>query len=154
MTTITISAGGKEGAFRGDPGVYTATLMTHTIEGPFPSKDPKAKPGDTFRLHEWGFVIDGAPEGEEMVWWTSGESTGPKSRTFAIITALFGGNPPPVGFDVDIETHLIGRRAQLNVQRNERGYLDVAGIMPLAKAPGAAPVASAAAKPASDGLPF
>ena len=133
MTTITISAGGKEGAFRGDPGVYTATLLTHDIVGPFKSKDPE-KPDETYRLHEWGFVIDGAPESEEMVWTTSGESTGPKSKTFAIITALFGGNQPPVGTQLDIEQHLIGRQALVDVRRNDRGYLDVAGIMPLPKA--------------------
>lgn len=156
MTTITISAGGKEGAFRGDPGVYTATLLTHAVVGPFPSKDPKT-PGETFKLHEWGFVIDGAPEGEEMVWWTSGESTGPKSRTFAIITALFGGEAPPIGFDVDIEKHLIGRQALLDVRRNDRGYLDATGIMPVPKA--AAKAAARAPQPVAAGtqdagLPF
>lgn len=154
---ITISAGGKSGAFAGEPGVYTATLLTHTVEGPFDAKNPK--PGDppTFRLHEWGFVIDGAPEGAEMIWWTSGESTGPKSRTFAIITALFGGNPPPVGFKLNITEHLIGRSALLDIRRNDRGYLDVTGIMPVPKAAGAARAAAqpvAAGAVADSSLPF
>lgn len=153
MTTITISAGGKQGAFRGDPGVYTATLLTHELVGPFDAKQPKFE-GETYRLHEWGFVIDGAPEGEEMVWWTSGESTGQKSRTFAIITALFGGNQPPVGTQLDIEQHLIGRQALVDVRRNDRGYLDVEGIMPLPKA-AAKSAAGKAAAPVQDGnLPF
>lgn len=152
---ITISAGGKEGAFKGEPGVYTGTLLTHTIEGPFDAKNPKPNEPLTFKLHEWGFVIDGAPEGEEMIWWTSGESTGPRSRTFAIITALFGGNPPPVGFKVDIGTHLIGRQALLDIRRNDRGYLDVSGIMPLPKAaPAAAARAAAPAATQDSNLPF
>ena len=155
MTTITISAGGKQGAFRGEPGVYTATLLTHTLEGPFDAKQPKF-PGEQYNLHEWGFVIDGAPEGEEMVWMTSGESTGPKSKTFAIITALFGGNQPPVGTQLDIEQHLIGRQALVDVRRNDRGYLDVEGIMPLPKAATAKPAAGrATAQPVADAnLPF
>lgn len=149
---ITISAGGKEGAFKGNPGVYTGTLLTHTLSDPLPAKQPKFE-GETYRLHDWGFVIDGAPEGEEMVWMSSGTSTGPKSKTFAIITALFGGTPPPVGFQVNIDEHLIGRQALLDVRRNDRGYLDVEGIMPLPSKPvtgkAAAPVAAAA-----DDLPF
>lgn len=152
---ITISAGGKEGAFNGEPGVYTATLLTHSVEGPFDAKNPKPGESPTYKLHEWGFVIDGAPEGAEMIWWASGESTGPKSRTFGIITALFGGTQPPVGTKLDPKQHLIGRQALLDIRRNDRGYLDVAGIMPLPKA--AAPRAAAAPTPvaaAPDGLPF
>lgn len=154
---LTISAGGKEGAFRGEPGVYTGTLLTHTLSDPLPAKQPKF-PGETYRLHDWGFVIEGAPEGEEMVWMSSGTSTGPKSKTFAVITALFGGNQPPVGTQLDIGQHLIGRQALLDVRRNERGYLDVEGIMPLPKGPAAPKSGARAPQPvaalADANLPF
>jgi hypothetical protein len=131
VTTITISAGGKVGSFRGNPGVYAATLLTHTIEGPFQAKAPKPGESETFMLHEWGFVIDGAPDDASFVWVTSGESTGPKSKTFGIISALLGGQALPPGTDLVVEEHLIGRRALVDVRTNERGYLDVFGVTPL-----------------------
>jgi hypothetical protein len=153
MTTIEITAGGKEGAFRGEEGVYPAVLATHTIEGPFKSKD---KPEETFKLHEWGFAIDddNVAEDERMVWITSGESTGPKSKTFGILSALAGGKPLAVGTKIDIETHLIGRSVLVDVRRNDRGYLDCVGVTPMPKAmqKPAAPKAAPAADP--DELPF
>jgi hypothetical protein len=152
MATITISAGGKQGSYRGEPGVFTGTLVSHTLEGPFDSKTPKF-PGEQFRLHEWGFALDGAPDEESMVWMTSGESTGPKSRTFAIITALAGGKEPTAGMDIDTDK-LIGRQALLDVRRNDRGYLDAVGIMPLPRSGGGKPAAQPVAQANPDDLPF
>lgn len=155
--TIVISAGGKPGSYRGDEGVYSATLVTHEMVGPFDAKNPKPGEALTYKLHEWGFALDGAPAEESMVWWTSGESTGPKSRTFGILTALLGGRQIPVGTKLDINTHLIGRMALVDVRKNDRGYLDVVGITPLPKAmQKAEPVAAApraAAVPVADADP-
>lgn len=158
MSDITITAGGKPGAFRGEPGVYSATLVTHTLEGPFKSKDPKT-PGETFKLHEWGFAIDGddLPDDERMVWITSGESTGPKSKTFGILTALLNGKAIPIGTTLNIETHLIGRQALVDVRENDRGYLDAVAVTPLPKAlqKGAAkPKPTPVAEADPDDLPF
>jgi hypothetical protein len=154
MTTIEITAGGKEGSYRGDEGVYPAVLATHTIEGPFKSKD---KPDETFSLHEWGFAIDddSIPEDERMVWITSGMSTGSKSKTYGILTALAGGKSLDVGTKIDIEKHLIGRQVLVDVRKNDRGYLDCVGVtpMPKAMAKGAAPKAAPAVDP-DDALPF
>lgn len=151
MAVITISEGGKEGAFRGDPGVYTATLVSHETVGPFDAKVPKF-PGEQYHLFEWGFSIDDAPEGAEMVWMTSGTSTGPKSKTFGIVTALAGGREPAAGTAIDTD-RLMGRQALVDVRRNDKGYLDVVGIMPLpSKGKAAAKPAVADANP--DDLPF
>jgi hypothetical protein len=122
MATITISAGGKQGSYRGEPGVFTGTLVSHTLEGPFDSKTPKF-PGEQFRLHEWGFALDGAPDEESMVWMTSGDK-------------------------------LIGRQALLDVRRNDRGYLDAVGIMPLPRSGGGKPAAQPVAQANPDDLPF
>jgi hypothetical protein len=155
VSIIEITAGGKEGAFRGDEGVYPAVLSTHALIGPFKSKDPE-RPNETYMLHEWGFAIDddSLAEDERMVWITSGQSTGAKSRTFGILTALAGGKPLAVGTKIDIETHLVGRSVLVDVRRNDRGYLDCVGVTPLPKAmqKGAAPKAAPAADP--DELPF
>lgn len=150
MATITITAGGKEGAYRGDPGVYIATLVSHSIEGPF---DSKQTPGEKFHLNEWGFAIDGAPDAECMVWLTSGMATGPRSKTFAVITALAGGKEPEPGMDIDTD-RLMGRQVQVNVQRNDKGYLDVVGIMPVPTKPAAGAKPAATPAPGSDDSPF
>lgn len=160
MSTITIGTGGKAGSFRGDEGTYAATLVTHSIEGPFPAKQPKT-PGETFYLHEWGFAIDSEPDDACMVWITSGayDNPGPKSKTFGILTALFGGKAPPAGLTLDIETQLIGRMALVDVRTNDRGYLDCVGVTPLPKAmqkgaTKAAPVVADADTDPDSGLPF
>lgn len=150
MTTITISAGTRQYAYLEDEGTFPATLVTHELRGPF---DSKQNPGEQFRLHEWGFSIDDVGD-NSMVWATSGESTGARSRTFGIITALFGGKQPPVGQQLDIEKHLIGRRALVTVRRDDNGYMKVDAVTPVPSSPKAkaAPVPVAEASP--DDLPF
>lgn len=158
MTTITIAAGGKTGAYRGDEGVLAATLVTHEMVGPFKAKDPK--PGDKpeYMLHEWGFAIEGEDPDECMVWITSGESTGTKSKTYGILTALIGGREIPVGTALDIETHLIGRMVLVDVRKNDRGYLDAVAVTPLPKAMQKDSKAAGAPAPVTDAvdrkLPF
>lgn len=164
MTTITISAGGKVGAYRGEEGAFAATLVTHEMRGPFKAKAPKPGEPLEYMLHEWGFAIeDEDPEGC-MVWISSGESTGPTSKTFGILTALTGGRTIPVGTTLDIDTHLIGRMALVEVRTNERGYLDCVGVTTLPKAMQKAEASKAKAAPAAaavadaesgdDSLPF
>lgn len=148
MSTITISAGTKEGAYLEDDGGFAATLVGFERRGPYPAKQPKYE-GEEFYMNDWVFAIEGAPQEACLVWHSTGESTGPKSKTFAVITALFGGNKPPVGFKVDIETQLIGRMALVNVRKNAEGYMDVESVVPLPKAmQKAAPAAPPKASPA------
>lgn len=163
MSTITITAGGKVGAYRGEEGAFAATLVTHEMRGPFKAKAPKPGEPLEYMLHEWGFAIEDEDPEECMVWISSGESTGPTSKTFGILTALTGGRAIPVGTTLDIDTHLIGRMALVDVRTNDRGYLDCVGVTtlpkamqkdaaPKAAAPKAAPVADAA--PTPEDLPF
>ena len=154
MTDITISAGTREYAYTGEDGVFAGTLASHTIEGPFESKQ---KPGETYSVHEWGFSLDDVEGEGTMVWVTSGLATGPKSKTFAIITALLGGQQPPVGKTLNVEKHLFGRRALLDVRTNDKGYKAVENVTPLPKsmqrgAP--APAGRAPAQDADTDLPF
>ena len=157
MTTITIAAGGKTGAYRGEEGVYAATLVEHKMVGPFKAKDPKPNEPLEYMLHEWGFALDGEDPEECMVWITSGESTGPKSKTFGILTALLNGRAIPVGTTLDIETHLVGRMALVDVRNNDRGYLDCVAVTPLPKAmqkAGSKAAAPAVAEADPGSLPF
>lgn len=154
ITTITISGGSKPYAFMGDDGSYAATLVTLEKRGPFESKQ---KPGETFSLFEWGFAIDEAGD-DSMVWASSSTSTGPRSKTFGIISALYDGRTPPIGTDFDVKKQLIGRRALVTIRKNEEGYWDVTAVTPLPaamKKGGAAPAPAAPAPASTDeNLPF
>ena len=107
-------------------------------------------------LHEWGFAIDddSLPDDGRMVWITSGQSTGAKSRTFGILTALAGGKALAVGTAIDIETHLVGRSVLVDVRKNDRGYLDCVGVTPLPKAMQKGTAAKPTPAADSDELPF
>ena len=157
MSTLIISAGSKPGAYLEEDGGFAATLVTFERRGPFDAKQPKF-PGEQFYMLEWGFAIEGAPEDACMVWASSGESTGPKSKTFGYISALFGGKQPPVGTQLDIEKQLIGRMALVNVRKDENGYVKVDSVVPLPKAmqKGAAPKAAPVVIPedTDDSIPF
>lgn len=155
MATITIGAGSKEGAYLGRDGTFPATLVSVTERGqgglrsegapPFPSRpdEKTGRVGQPYYLREWAFAIEGAPPDSCMVWVASSAgSNGPKSKTFGIITALVG-RQPPAGAQIDIERHLVGRMALLTVARNPDGFMDVltVGAMPssAAAAPAQAP---------------
>ena len=69
------------------------------------------------------------------------------------ISALLAGKQPPVGTQLDIEKHLLGRRALVTVATDEKGYMKVLSVSPLPTKP-AGKAAAAPAAPADDELPF
>lgn len=88
MTTLTVTQGSKEGAWRGDNGSYAATLVSVTRKGPFPAKQPKY-PGETFEMLEWAFAIEDADDPENCIVWASSSTTiTPKSKAYGYIVAL------------------------------------------------------------------
>ena len=153
MDTITISAGAKTDAYMGDDGAFPATLVSIERKGPF---DSKQEPGETYFLLEWGWAIEDEPPETCMVWGSSSESTGPKSKMYGILTALFGGKQPPVGTKLNIKTDLIGRMALVTVRTDDKGYKRADAVTPLPKAmqKGAAPKAAPVAQANPDNLPF
>lgn len=159
---ITISAGAQTDIA---PGVYEVTLTD--ISEPrtiYPQTGPNA--GKEMQLRDWTFATD---DGTEI---RAGASlaSGPKSKTFAWLTALLGGVPPAVGSSHPRE-QLIGRTAIATITIDEGGWPRItalsampksrAAATPAAPAPVAAapvaPVAAAVAAPArvaGDDLPF
>jgi hypothetical protein len=143
VDTIVISAGAKEGAFMPDePGSYPATLVSVERRGPF---DDDKKPGETYYMLEWGFAIEGQPDDACMVWYSTSEMTGPKSKMYGLISALYGGREAPVGTKLDVKTQLIGREVLVGVGRNPKGYMTVTQVLPKMAARSAPPVAPAPA---------
>jgi hypothetical protein len=153
MTTITIEQGSKQGSYRGEDGTYTATLTSVEVRGPFDSKQPKF-PGEQFSLYEWAFAIEGAPEDSCMVWASSSTRVSPKSKAFGYITALLGGKQPPVGTELDIEKHLVGREALVTVFNDPAtGFTDVTQVTAIPKV-ATAKAAAPKAPPTDSDLPF
>lgn len=158
MPLITINKGGVEIP----DGVYTVVLAK--VEGPKTIQRPDGTDAEIF---DWTFqVFDGDHEGIELQGTTS-TSSGPKSKMYAWLTALFGGKSPAVGtaFEAD---DLVGKLALATVRTPENGWpkIENLGAIPaamlagkVASATGApitqpgAPAPVAAAQPQSD-LPF
>ena len=157
MPLFEVKAGGPEI----DDGVYPVILSD--ITGPKTvtvQRGPKA--GQEIDLIDWTFAIDvtGHPlDGRELPESTS-TASGPRSKMYAYLTALFGGTPPPAGTKLT-KQHLLGRRALATVTHDEGGWLRIGnlGALPpsMVAAPAApvvvAPVAVAAGRVAND-LPF
>jgi len=173
--TITISAGrpardGGEKDFAGPDGTYEMTLVT--VSEPTTEKSSiELKRGDgTWTFRDWTFAVSdgGEYDGQVLDLRANAKSTGPKSKQFEIIVALFG-RTPPVGTEIDVQRHLVGRSCLCRIAtRDGTDFPYVAGLVPLpaisspapaargrAAEPEPGPVAvTAAAGTADDELPF
>jgi len=160
MGSITINAGTKVNAYNGDDGTFAATLVEF---GDVVSTDNEGKPliskatGEQYSYREWTWAIDGAPEDANLVWSRTSGASGPKSKAYGWLVALFGGVQIPANTRLD-DSQLCGRQALISVRRDpESGYTNVEGVMAMPKAPAAPraagkPVPVAQANP--DDLPF
>lgn len=124
-------------------GVYPVLLTE--IAGPkvvTAQRGPNA--GKDIELLDWKFVIDtpGQPYDETPIEASTSTASGPRSKMFAYLTALFGGVAPPVGTRLERD-QIVGRSALATVQKDADGWLRITNL-------GAAPVThqSAAQVPA------
>lgn len=171
MPFITVKAGGPEIADGVYPVILTAISDPRTVTA---TRGPKA--GEDVDLIDWTFAID-APgssyDGLEIPVSTSTRS-GPKSKMYAFLTALFNGVAQPVGAGFE-KDQLIGRQALATIAKNDAGWPEITNlgavplqmqqqrfaqatgtpVAPQAPAPVAAtPTAPTAAAPTADNLPF
>lgn len=163
---ITVTAGAPQVDI--EPGVYEVTLTE--ISEPrtiFPQSGPNA--GKEVTLRDWMFAL----EDDTVIRGSASTASGPKSKTYAWLTALLGGTPPAVGQSYPRD-QLIGRMALATVQIDEGGWPKISNLSALPKArtatpppqPAPTPVAAApkddahpkpvavAAGVADDDLPF
>ena len=156
--TITITAGrereGDENDFSGEDGTYPVILVR--VGEPVTEPSTMAESG-SWTYRRWTFAIDGGQHDGQVIEARASTKSSPKSKQFQIVSALFG-KVPPVGTQIDIQKHLVGRSALVSVLTNDNGYPYIAGFMAspgggraAAPAPKAEPVAVAAG---DDGLPF
>ncbi len=135
--TITISAGAPASDLT--PGVYEVALVD--ISEPrtiYPQSGPNA--GKEVQLRDWTFALEDGTE----VTGSASVASGPKSKTYAWLTALLGGTPPTVGTSYP-KSQLVGREALATIAIDEGGWAKIANLSarPRARAP-QAPVAPAA----------
>lgn len=111
-------------------GVYPVALTK--IEGP---KTITAKRGPTAGqssdIYDWTFVVMAGEYQDTEIDATTSTNSGPRSKLFAWITALLGGQPPVVGQTFQL-TDLTGRMAFATIQRDESGWPRITslGAMP------------------------
>jgi hypothetical protein len=152
---ITITAGAQQADV--EPGVYEVTLTD--ISEPrtiFPQTGVNA--GKEVTLRDWTFSLEDGTE----IRGSASTASGPKSKTFAWLTALLGGTPPTIGTSYPRD-QLVGRVALATVIIDDGGWAKIQNLSALPKSPvrKAQPIAPVAAAPvaaapvAADGnLPF
>lgn len=143
---ITISSGSAS-SFQGEDGVYVLTLVD--ISEPrtiYPQRGVNA--GKEVNLRDWTFAFE---NGDEI---TEGASTasGPKSKTFAWLTALLGGQPPQIGQSYP-KTQLAGRMALGTIRRDEGGWPRLVNLSAMPASMLQQQFAQATAAPATEQAP-
>jgi hypothetical protein len=118
---FTVSKGGPAAEDDIPNGVYPVMLTElkdpHSVDV---TRGPKA--GQTMELIDWIFVIDApnTPLHERPIEGSTSTASGPKSKAFAWITALLGGQPPKVGQQF-AKGDLVGRVALATIDHGETG---------------------------------
>jgi hypothetical protein len=121
------------------PGTYEATLLS--ISDPrtiFPQSGPNA--GKEVQLRDWVFALEDGTE----INGSASVASGPKSKSFAWLTALLGGTPPVIGQSYP-KSQLIGREALITIAIDEGGWPKITNLSARPKArsaPVSAPIAA------------
>lgn len=171
MSFITITKGGGGGMRNGETvevpnGVYSVTLVEiHDPKTVTARQGPKS--GEDIDLIDWDFAIDEGPLDGTVIQASTSTASGPKSKMYAYLTALFGGQSPPAGTALE-KKDLQGRSALATIRTDESGWprIDNLGAKPnwqpqvaqpasapvVAPAPAAGPAAAAPA-PAAAAVP-
>jgi hypothetical protein len=122
MPLFTVSQGGPEI----EPGVYQVQL--DKVEGPktiVPQSGPNA--GQEVEIFDWVFIVEAGAYANTPIQATTSTSSGPRSKLYAFLTALFGGRPPAVGASFEA-ADLVGRSALATVTITESGWPRISNL--------------------------
>lgn len=147
---ITISAGA--GAPDIAPGVYDVTLgAVSGVRTIYPQSGPNA--GGEVQIRDWTFVLEDGTE----VSGSASTASGPRSKTYAWVTALLGGQAPAPGAVVRL-ADLVGRGAIATIAAEPGGWPRITTLSARPQRRQAAAPPAPAARPAApagdDPLPF
>ena len=123
MPFLTVSKGAP--ATDIEDGVYVLTLTD--VTGPrtiTAQTGPQA--GNDIDLLDWHWATE---DGRELESSTS-TASGPKSKSYAYLTALFGGKAPPIGLGVE-KDHVVGRQVLGTVQADANGWPRITNVSAL-----------------------
>ena len=146
---ITVSAGGPSPDEDIADGVYVFILSKiadpKTVTA---RRGPKA--GQDIDLIDWDFAIDqpGTPFDGLVLSESTSTASGPRSKMYAYLTALFGGVAPPAGTKLRKED-LVGRRALGTVTHDEGGWPRMSNLGALPASMVAAPTTPVVVPPAT-----
>jgi len=129
MSLITVSAGAAGADI--EPGTYTVTLVS--IEGPktiTPRSGPNA--GVDIEIFDWNFAIDDGEYAGTEISATTSMASGPRSKMYSYLTALFDGKAPAIGATFDAGD-LCGRVALATISKVEGGWPRIETLSALPK---------------------
>lgn len=140
---VTITRGGPSADNDIPDGVYPLQLVELSDPRPVDAKRG-INAGKTIMLIDWSWTIDwpGNALDERTLDSSTSTASGPKSKMYAYLTALFGGTPPPVGTQLR-KADLEGRRVLGTVNHDEDGWVrlaNVSAIPPQMQVPAASPI--------------
>lgn len=112
-------------------GVYPVALTA--LAGPRTVTAKRgANAGKDVELFDWTFVVMGGDYEDTEIQESSSTASGPRSKMYGWLTALFGGQAPPAGTALEAND-LVGRLALATIQRDpETGWPKIVslGAMP------------------------
>jgi hypothetical protein len=118
MPFLTVSKGAAQNNI--PAGVYSVTLTE--IKGPRTVTATRGElAGQDVDLLDWIFTVDEGPQQGIQIETSTSTKTGPKSRCYAFLVALFGGAAPPAGTALERED-LVGRDALATVRMDDGGW--------------------------------
>lgn len=123
MPLITVKSG--QGAPEIKDGVYPVILAG--IEGPktiVPNSGPNA--GQEVEILTWKFVVTDGEYQDTEIEATTSTASGPRSKLYGFLTAMFGGTPPTIGQGFEA-SDLTGRVALATVS-NETGWPKITNL--------------------------
>jgi hypothetical protein len=128
MPFIEITSGGVDIP----DGVYPVTLVE--IKGPktvTAQRGPKA--GQEIDLLDWVFAVDEGDYDGTPIEASTSTASGPKSKMYSYLTALYNGVAPQVGATFEV-SDLAGRRAFATIKKDANGWprIENLGAMPVA----------------------
>lgn len=110
------------------PGVYQAGLVEITDPYKFTPKSGVNAGVEQDRIM-WLFAVEGGEHDGKLVEYPTTTATGPRSNMYGLLTALFGGTPPPIGTKLN-KDQLIGRSLLMTLAQNGE-WLNVTNLSAL-----------------------
>jgi hypothetical protein len=137
MPLIEVTAGGPDIPDGVYPVILTNIIGPKTVTA---QRGPNA--GQDIELFDWAFAIESGPYENTLISVSTSMASGPRSKMYAFLTALFNGKPPVIGTKFE-KADLVGRSALATITKDDQGWLRITNL-------GALPAGYAGTSPAAN----